>query len=105
MVRWMLVNMNRGELDGHRILKDSTYDVLWKPAVDVSKDQRIGISWFLMDHKGQQVAMHNGGDDGFLTMLAFMPARKTGVVVMVNTDHAPMFGIGKRALLVALGEG
>lgn len=104
MVRWMLVNMNRGELDGHRILKGSTYDVLWKPAVEVPKDQHVGISWFLMDHKGQQVVMHGGSDDGFLTMLIFMPARKTGVVVMVNTDHAPMFGIGKKAFLVALGE-
>ncbi|MHC5537453.1 serine hydrolase domain-containing protein [Singulisphaera rosea] len=104
MVRWMLANLNRGELDGHRILKDSTYDVLWKPAVEISKKEYMGISWFLPDHKGQQVVMHGGSDDGFLTMLIFMPARKTGVVVMVNTDHAPMFGIGKKAFLVALGE-
>jgi CubicO group peptidase (beta-lactamase class C family) len=104
MVRWMLVNLNRGELDGRRILKGSTYDVLWKPAADVSKNQRIGISWFLVDHKGQQVVEHNGSDDGFLTMLVLLPARKTGVVVMVNTDHAPVFQIGKKAFLVALGE-
>ena len=31
MVRWMLVNLNRGELDGRRILKEATYDVMWKP--------------------------------------------------------------------------
>jgi hypothetical protein len=31
--------------------------------------------------------MHNGGDDGFTTALAFAPARKAGVVMMANCDH------------------
>ena len=31
MARWAMANVNRGELDGHRILKASTYDVMWKP--------------------------------------------------------------------------
>jgi CubicO group peptidase (beta-lactamase class C family) len=104
MVRWMLVNLNRGELDGHRILKDSTYDVIWKPASDASKGRRVGISWFLMDHEGQQVVMHGGSDDGFLTMVVLLPARKAGVVILANTDRAPVFDIGIKALHVALGE-
>jgi CubicO group peptidase (beta-lactamase class C family) len=33
MARWILVNLKRGEVDGRRILKDSTYDVLWKHSV------------------------------------------------------------------------
>ncbi len=31
--------------------------------------------------------MHSGGDDGFVTHLAFSPARKGGVVMMFNCDH------------------
>src|SRR5215813_3373118 len=34
MSRWAIANMNRGELDGTRILKDSSYDVMWKPAAE-----------------------------------------------------------------------
>lgn len=30
MARWMQVNLNQGELDGLRILKPETYDILWK---------------------------------------------------------------------------
>jgi CubicO group peptidase (beta-lactamase class C family) len=103
MVRWMLVNLNRGELDGHRILTNATYDVMWKPS-EASQKNRVGISWFLRSYKGQQLVMHGGQDDGFLTTLVLLPARKTGVVVLANTDSAPIGAIERKALQVALGE-
>lgn len=88
MARWILVNLNRGELDGRRILKSSTYDVLWKPAASVpGRNWHVGISWFLADSSGERIVMHSGGDDGFTTHLAFAPARKAGVVMMANCDH------------------
>ena len=86
MVRWMLVNLNRGELDGRRILKDSTYDAMWTPA-EATQEARVGISWFLRSYKGQQIVMHGGSDDGFLTTVVLLPARKAGVVVLVNSDR------------------
>jgi CubicO group peptidase (beta-lactamase class C family) len=103
MVRWMLVNLNRGELDGHRILKNSTYDLMWTPTV-TSKKERVGISWFLSNYKGQQIVKHGGQDVGFLTTVVLLPARKTGVVVLVNSDRAPIGAIERKAMLVALGE-
>jgi CubicO group peptidase (beta-lactamase class C family) len=88
MARWILVNLNRGELDGRRILKSSTYDVLWKPAASVpGRNWHVGISWFLAESSGEEIVMHSGGDDGFTTHLAFAPARKVGVVMMANCDH------------------
>jgi hypothetical protein len=48
--------------------------------------------------------MHGGQDDGFLTTLVLLPARKTGVVVLVNSDRAPIAAIERKAFLVALGE-
>jgi CubicO group peptidase (beta-lactamase class C family) len=88
MARWIQVNLNRGELDGRRILESSTYDVLWKPAAPTpGRDWHIGISWFLAGEGDERIVMHSGGDDGFTTHLAFMPARKAGVVMMANCDH------------------
>src|SRR6185436_17880545 len=34
MSRWAIATLNRGELDGKRILKTTTYDTLWKPIAD-----------------------------------------------------------------------
>jgi CubicO group peptidase (beta-lactamase class C family) len=88
MSRWILVNLNRGELDGRRILKDASYDLLWKHAVPVpERNWHVGISWFLADSEGEEIVMHSGGDDGFTTHLAFAPKLKSGVVMMANCDH------------------
>jgi CubicO group peptidase (beta-lactamase class C family) len=88
MARWILVNLNRGELDGCRILNRSTYELLWKRAASVPRPNwQVGISWFIADSGGEEIVMHSGGDDGFTTHLAFAPARKAGVVMMANCDH------------------
>jgi CubicO group peptidase (beta-lactamase class C family) len=88
MARWIRVNLNRGDLDGCRILKNSTYDVLWKPAAPLpGRNWHVGISWFLAESNGEEIVMHNGGDDGFATHLAFAPRLKAGVFMMANCDH------------------
>jgi CubicO group peptidase (beta-lactamase class C family) len=88
MARWIAVNLNRGELEGRRILKRETYDVLWKHAFAVpERDWHVGISWFLAMSGGQEIVMHNGGDDGFTTHLSFVPALRSGAVMMANCDH------------------
>jgi len=87
MARWMMANLNRGELDGRRILKRSTYDVMWKPAAETGKQgHRVAISWFLDDSKGKHLVVHGGGDDGFRTYVCLCPDRRFGVVMMTNSD-------------------
>jgi CubicO group peptidase (beta-lactamase class C family) len=89
MARWMMANLNRGELNGQRILKRSTYDLIWKPTAETGrKDYRVGISWFLDDSKGEHLVVHGGGDDGFGSYVGLCPDRKIGVVYMTNCDHA-----------------
>src|SRR5262249_20602876 len=103
MARWILVNLNHGELDGQRILKRSTHDPMWKPAADAGSQRRVGISWFLQELKGEPLVMHGGGDDGFLTFVALAPARGVGVVFMMNSDRAPVRKILETAIATALG--
>jgi CubicO group peptidase (beta-lactamase class C family) len=90
MARWALANLNRGELDGRRILKRATHDLMWNPAAETGrKGVRIGISWFLEESKGDHLVQHAGGDDGFLTYLCLCPDRKLAVILMSNSDHGP----------------
>ncbi|HKP85300.1 MAG TPA: serine hydrolase [Blastocatellia bacterium] len=102
MSRWAMANMNRGELDGKRILQASTYDVMWKPAGDGWK--QIGISWFLREYKGRRVVAHGGGDTGFRSNLVMLPGEGIAVVMMSNYDGPSALGaITNAALDVALG--
>ena len=58
--------MNRGELQGVRILEGSSYELLWTPAVRVGiRDYLpvdVGLSWFLSDFGGYQTVFHRRGD-------------------------------------------
>lgn len=111
MSRWAIANMNRGELDGRRILKASTYDVMWKPAFE-SKDlpgsaigvRAVGISWFLGEYRGHALVTHTGGDTGYATDLALLPDEKVAVVWMCNCDWILRSPITRSALDVALGQ-
>src|SRR5262247_1376237 len=100
MSRWAMANMNRGELDGKRILKDSTYDIMWKPAGE--KWQQIGISWFLGKHREHRTISHSGGDTGFVSNLVMIPEQSIAVVMMSNFDRASLRPITNAALDVAL---
>jgi CubicO group peptidase (beta-lactamase class C family) len=102
MSRWAMANMNRGELDGRRILKASTYDEMWKPAGE--KFTRVGISWFLGEYRGHRTVSHGGGDTGFRSNLVMIPDLKIAVVMMSNFDGASSLGeITPAALDIALG--
>jgi len=105
MARWAIANMNRGELDGARILKSSTYEVMWKSAGKFNgKASPAGISWFLDNYKGNRLIGHDGGDTGFLTELVMLPDKKIAVVWLANADWIPNTdGITGAALDVALG--
>jgi CubicO group peptidase (beta-lactamase class C family) len=92
-------------LDGRRILKEQTYDIMWKPAHKLSDGRAVGISWFLGEYRGQATVSHGGGDTGYATFLMLLPEKKMAVVLMANCDW---LGNGRSqitdaALDVALG--
>jgi CubicO group peptidase (beta-lactamase class C family) len=88
MARWELANLNRGALDGVRILKDESYDQLWKPTVEA--DPNRGLSWALGTINGHPSVSHFGSDEGFRTGLVLIPELNLGVAIAVNTDRAPV---------------
>jgi len=77
MARWAMANMNRGELDGARILKTSTYDTMWKPAAEFGgKPSPAGISWFVEEYRGTKMISHGGGDTGSLPGSPCFPRKR-----------------------------
>ena len=105
MARWALANLNHGELDGRRILKEQTYDIIWKPAHKLSDGRAVGISWFLGEYRGQATVSHSGGDTGYATFLMLLPDKKMAVFLMANCDWLgdARAQIAHAALDVALG--
>ena len=99
MIRWMLVNLNRGELDGHRILDAASYEHLWKPSTKKSQQGfQIGLSWFLGEYHGHRTVFHEGGDTGFRSFLLLLPDDGIGIVLASNWEQTDT-GILARGIL------
>jgi CubicO group peptidase (beta-lactamase class C family) len=112
MARWLIANLNRGELRGRRILRAKTYDAMWKSVRDLSDlagspGTSVGLGWFLKRYRGNLLVTHSGGDTGFLSDMALLPEKGIAVVWMSNCDwidSGPLNGpITYAALDVALG--
>ncbi len=104
MSRWAIANLNHGELDGKRILKQETAESMWQPVAD-ALGMKEGISWFSTDIQGHHLVLHSGGDVGFQSLVILAPDDSVAVVAMMNFggegDHIGEFV--KTALRIMLG--
>jgi len=105
MARWVTIHLNRGELDQQRILKSINYETMWKPIADVkAPSEKIGLCWFLDDNKGDRLIKHFGSDDGFLTAIGLFPEKRLGIIILVNSDSAPLRYLWSQTIAVAMGR-
>ena len=70
--RLALAHLNRGELDGTRILSAAAYDEMWTPYSETGWagwfgpiSTSYGLGWFMGEEGGHDVYHHMGGDEGF----------------------------------------
>jgi CubicO group peptidase (beta-lactamase class C family) len=93
MCHWAIANLNRGQYQNQRILKATSYNLLWKPYAPAYDNYKIGLSWFLSDQNGEMKVHHGGGDLGFATHFSMKPRKMAAVVVLANHDYAPVWAI------------
>lgn len=85
MTRWLRANLGRGELEGRRILRDESYDVLWTTSTETSTaGVGMGLSWFLGERGGHRTVYHGGSDVGFRSYVLLLPDDGIGVVLASN---------------------
>ena len=91
MARWMQMNLNRGELDGVRILEPESYDLLWTPVAATGYDEffgpwagQYGLGWSIGENGGHFLTSHPGGAEGQNIHFQLAPDDNLGVVVLAN---------------------
>jgi len=103
MCYWAIANLNRGVIGETRILKDASYDIMWKKWSDAFGGRSVGLSWFIVDYKGNPTIQHSGGDVGYSTNLVLLPEKGAAVVVLCNEIPGPVRPVTNAALDVILG--
>ena len=78
---------------------------MWQRQAEVGDppwSEAMALGWFLGTYRGHRMVGHSGGDPGFESRIALLPDRGIGVVVLSNSNAAPMRTVVSAALDLAL---
>lgn len=93
MARWLGFLLGRGELEGTRILEESTFDELLAPVTVMPRSPlqlehegqgTYALGWMVQDYRGRERLHHGGGIDGFTALVSFLPRDRVAVVALAN---------------------
>ncbi len=113
MCRWMEAHLEPAEVtaggsDGQSARLDpGLRDLMWRPAVPVGDppwEEQAALGWFVGSYRGHRTLGHSGANPGFGSRLVLVPERRTGVVVLANSNTVPTSNIAAAALDVALAD-
>jgi CubicO group peptidase (beta-lactamase class C family) len=103
MAIWMRFLLDSARLGGKRMLSPRGYADLFAPHILVDEKefyptarlthprfQAYGQGWFLEDYRGEFIAFHTGSIDGLSAIVGLIPAKRVGVVIFANRDHAEL---------------
>ncbi|WP_165547215.1 serine hydrolase [Kribbella sindirgiensis] len=109
LCRWMVAYFEPAAgSDGQWARLDpAVREQLWQPMMPVGRPPwmgEIGLGWFVGDYRGHRTVSHAGSDPGFGSRFVMVPERRTGVVVLANSNNIPASDIAAAALDVALAD-
>ncbi|HJT66737.1 MAG TPA: serine hydrolase [Pyrinomonadaceae bacterium] len=90
MAQWLRLMLNRGSIDGRRLVSEKGFDELVSKQINVAGSIDYGLGWFLRQWNGHKVVEHGGNIDGFNSQVAFMPDQKLGFVLLTNVTASPL---------------
>ena len=90
MAQWLRFVLNRGEVGGKRLVSEKGFDEWLKPQTKVAGKISYGLGWFLQDWNGLKVVQHGGNIDGFNSMVALIPEKKLGFVMLTNVSGSSL---------------
>jgi CubicO group peptidase (beta-lactamase class C family) len=95
MTRYLRMHLERGELDGRRIVQEKTVAETQTPQITVPAGAMpgvwdhlgatgYGLGLEVAQYRGHKMVFHTGTIGGYHALLTFLPERKTGMAMMMN---------------------
>ena len=91
MANFVQASLNRGELNGTRILPAETYDLMWTPSNETPYGapwSHWAMGWWTTEVGGQPVVWMGGADRGFEADAMLCPDENLAVIVMSNGPNS-----------------
>ncbi|HQZ97839.1 MAG TPA: serine hydrolase [Pyrinomonadaceae bacterium] len=92
MAEWLRFVMNGGTVNGKRLVSEKNFAEWIKPQMKVSGTMDYGFGWFIQKWNGLTVVQHGGNIDGFNSMVAMIPEKKLGFVMLTNVSGSSLGG-------------
>jgi len=98
LARWMLLQLNQGELDGRRLFSARQSYIMWSPQTVIPQEPpreadvlrphflTYGLGWTVSDYRGHKLVHHTGGLAGYVSRTVLVPDLKLGMVVLTNQE-------------------
>lgn len=92
MANWLKFVLNGGTVDGKRLISEKGYEEWTKPQMKISPNGKVsyGLGWFLQDWNGLKIVQHGGNIDGFNSLVAMIPEKKLGFVMLTNVSGSSL---------------
>ena len=116
MTNWLRMQIDEGEFEGKRIVSAKNIREIQSPQTVIpftnpadqpklkSNFRAYGLGWSLREYAGYKMVSHTGWTDGQLSMTAFIPEKRVGIVVLTNIHDVSSYQpIIFRAFDVTLG--
>ncbi|HEY0048015.1 MAG TPA: serine hydrolase [Pyrinomonadaceae bacterium] len=92
MAQWLRFVLNGGSAGGKRLVSEKGFEEWLKPQMKISPNGKFNYSlgWFLQEWNGLKVVQHGGNIDGFNALVAMIPEKKLGFVMLTNVSGSPL---------------
>lgn len=92
MAKWVRFVLNGGVVDGKRLVSEKGYSEWLKPQMKVNASGTVnyGLGWFVQKWNGLTVVQHGGNIDGFNALVAMIPEKKIGFVMLTNVSGSSL---------------
>jgi CubicO group peptidase (beta-lactamase class C family) len=95
---WLLMQLDSGRFMKKQIVPFPVLKETRKPQTILDNRSATShftmycLGWFSYDYNGKQVFYHDGGADGFLSTVCFIPELNLGITILVNSDNCTLYG-------------
>jgi hypothetical protein len=87
MVRWVRLQLGRGEFAGRRIVSAENLAYTRTPKIAISERLSYALGWVIQQTPNGRIVWHNGGTTSFGTYVGMAVDRNVGVVVLSNAQN------------------
>jgi len=92
MAKWLQFVLAGGQAGSKRLVSEASYQEWIKPQMKMTPNGKVsyGLGWFLQEWNGMKVVQHGGNIDGFNSLVAMIPEKKLGFVMLTNVSGSSL---------------